>query len=103
MVKEVRVTKRLVSSPACLVADEHELGAHLERILKASGQQITRSKPIMEVNLEHPLMQRMGTAEEDQLDDWAHLLFGQAVLSEGAQLADGAEFVRRMNRVLGAA
>ena len=57
----------------------------------------------MEVNLEHPLMQRMGTAEEDQLDDWAHLLFGQAVLSEGAQLADGAEFVRRMNRVLGAA
>ncbi len=103
LVKDVRVTKRLVSSPACLVADEHELGAHLERILKASGQQITRSKPIMEVNLEHPLMQRMDTAEEDQLDDWAHLLFGQAVLSEGAQLADGAEFVRRMNRVLGAA
>jgi molecular chaperone HtpG len=103
LVKEVRVTKRLVSSPACLVADEHELGAHLERILKASGQSIGESKPIMEINLEHSLVQRMEATEDAALEDWAHLLYGQAVLSEGAQLRDGADFVKRLNRLLDAA
>ncbi|MEM7405955.1 MAG: molecular chaperone HtpG [Pseudomonadota bacterium] len=102
-VKDVRVTKRLVNSPACLVADEHELGAHLERILKASGQEISASKPIMEVNLEHPLVKRMEGQDESALEDWAYLLYGQAVLSEGAQLPDGADFVRRLNRLLDAA
>ena len=103
LVKDVRVTKRLVSSPACLVADEHELGAHLERILKASGQEIGQSKPVMEINLEHPLLQRLEQTDEAAMEDWAHLLYGQAVLSEGAQLTDGADFVRRLNRLLDAA
>jgi molecular chaperone HtpG len=99
-VKDVRITQRLVSSPACLVADEHELGAHLERILKASGQEVAQSKPIMEINPEHPLVQKIDSADEAVLDDWAHLLYAQAVLSEGAQLTDGADFVKRLNRLL---
>ncbi|NKC16123.1 MAG: molecular chaperone HtpG [Gammaproteobacteria bacterium] len=99
-VKEVRVTQRLVSSPACLVADEHEMGAHMERILKAAGQDIQGSKPIMEINAEHALVRRLGEMEDgEQADDWVHLLYGQAVLSEGGQLDDGAGFVRRLNRV----
>jgi molecular chaperone HtpG len=99
-VKDVRITQRLVSSPACLVADEHELGAHLERILKASGQEIAQTKPIMEINPSHPLVHKIDSAGEDMLDDWAHLLYAQAVLSEGAQLTDGADFVKRLNRLL---
>lgn len=99
-VKDVRITQRLVSSPACLVADEHELGAHLERILKASGQEISQTKPIMEINPSHPLVHKIDSAGEDMLDDWAHLLYAQAVLSEGAQLTDGADFVKRLNRLL---
>ncbi|MBT6277661.1 MAG: molecular chaperone HtpG [Chromatiales bacterium] len=99
LVKDVRVTQRLVSSPACLVVDEFEMGAHMERILKAAGQDVPGSKPIMELNLEHPLVKRIGDLDEDASSDWAHLLYGQAVLSEGGQLSDGAGFVQRLNRV----
>jgi molecular chaperone HtpG len=99
-VKDVRVTRRLVSSPACLVADEFELGAHMERILKAAGQDVPGSKPILEINPDHPMLQRLEGLEDDgQAEDWAHLVYGQAVLGEGGQLEDGADFVARLNRV----
>ncbi len=98
-VKEVRVTSRLTNSPACLVADEHELGSHLERILQASGQDFPQSKPILEINIEHPVVIKLGEAEGEQFDDWSRILFDQALLSEGGQLDDPAEFVHRLNNM----
>jgi molecular chaperone HtpG len=98
-VKEVRVTNRLTNSPACLVADEHEMGRNLERILQASGQDIPMSKPILEINIEHPVVIKLAEAEGEQFDDWSHILFDQALLSEGGQLEDPAEFVHRLNNM----
>ena len=98
-VKEVRVTNRLTNSPACLVADEHEMGSHLERILQASGQEIPQSKPILEINIGHPVVIKLAEAEGDQFDDWSHILFDQALLSEGGHLEDPAEFVHRLNNM----
>jgi len=98
-VKEVRVTNRLTDSPACLVTDEHEMGRNLERILQASGQEIPLSKPILEINIEHPVVIKLAEAEGEQFDDWSHILFDQALLSEGGQLEDPAEFVHRLNNM----
>ncbi len=98
-VKDVRVTDRLTQSPACLVADEHDMGLNLERILQASGQAIPSSKPILEINVEHPLVLRLAEAEAERFDDWSHILFDQALLSEGGQLADPASFVHRLNNM----
>jgi molecular chaperone HtpG len=97
-VKAVRVTNRLTTSPACLVADDNELGGHLERLLKAAGQDVPNAKPIMEVNPEHVLVTRFAAeADEQRRVDWANILFDQALLSEGGRLSDPAGFVRRMN------
>jgi len=98
-VKEVRVTNRLTNSPACLVADEHEMGSHLERILQASGQEVPQSKPILEINIEHPVVVKLAEAEGEQFNDWSRILFDQALLSEGGQLEDPAEFVHRLNNM----
>jgi molecular chaperone HtpG len=100
-VKEVRVTLRLTESPACLVADQHELGANLERLLKAAGQKVPPSKPILEINPHHPLVLRLKyEADQQRFDDWSHVLFDQALLSEGGQLEDPAGFVKRLNQLL---
>jgi len=100
-VKEVRVTLRLTESPACLVAGQHELGANLERLLKAAGQKVPPSKPILEINPHHPLVQRLkNEAEQQRFDDWSHVLFDQALLSEGGQLEDPAGFVKRLNQLM---
>jgi molecular chaperone HtpG len=100
-VKEVRVTLRLTESPACLVADQHELGANLERLLKSAGQKVPSSKPILEINPHHPLVQRLKyEADTQRFDDWSHVLFDQALLSEGGQLEDPAGFVKRLNQLL---
>lgn len=97
-VKEVRVTNRLTTSPACLVADENDMGRHLEQILKASGQDIPSSKPILEINPTHPIVQKLDGEKDEQLvNDWSHILFDQALLSEGGQLEDPAGFVHRLN------
>jgi molecular chaperone HtpG len=98
-VKEVRVTQRLTDSPACLVSDEHEMSANLARILKAAGQKVPVTKPILEVNPEHPIVLRMKD-EEARFSDWAALLYEQALLAEGAALEDPAGFVKRMNGLL---
>ena len=98
-VKDVRVTHRLTDSPSCLVADEHDLGGNLARILKAAGQQAPESKPILEINPKHPAVQRL-KYEESRFDDWANLLLEQATLAEGGSLEDPAGFVKRINDLM---
>ncbi len=100
-VKEVRVTHRLTDSPACLVAGEHDLSGNLARILKASGQNAPESKPILEVNPSHRLVERLKNEKDgDKFNDYTHVLFDQALLAEGGQLDDPASFVRRVNELL---
>ncbi len=97
-VKAVRVTHRLTSSPACLVAGEHDMGANLERLLKAAGQAVPDSKPILEINPQHALVKRLNEqTDSDKLKDWSAILFDQALLAEGGQLEDPAAFVQRLN------
>ena len=98
-VKEVRVTHRLTDSPACLVADVHDINANLARLLKASGQKAPVSQPILEINPKHPVVLRL-QAEENKFDDWASVLFDQALLAEGGQLDDPASFVKRINQLM---
>ncbi|CAN7446589.1 molecular chaperone HtpG [Pseudoduganella sp. LjRoot289] len=100
--KDVRVTFRLTDSPACLVADEHELSGNLLRMLKAAGQSAPESKPILEINPNHPLVTRLKyeNADGGQFAAWSHILFDQALLAEGGSLADPASFVKRLNEML---
>jgi molecular chaperone HtpG len=98
-VKEVRVTHRLTDSPACLVADEHDVSGNLARILKAAGQNAPMSKPILEINPKHPVVLRL-KYEEAKFDDWSTVLFEQALLAEGGQLDDPATFVKRINDLM---
>ena len=98
-VKDVRITFRLTDSPACLVADEHELSGNLLRMLKAAGQQAPDTKPILEINPQHPLVLKL-KYEDKQFDDWATILFDQALRAEGGQLQDPAAFVKRINQML---
>ncbi len=98
-VKEVRVTHRLTDSPACLVSDEHDMSGNLARILKAAGQQAPDTKPILEINPRHPVVLRL-KYEDKKFDDWAAVLFDQALLAEGGQLDDPATFVRRINDLM---
>jgi len=98
-VKEVRVTARLTSSPACLVADARDPGANLQRILRSAGQDVPRFKPILEVNPDHPMVQRL-KYEEQRFAEWAELLLDQALLAEGGQLDDPAGFVKRLNELM---
>ncbi len=101
-VKEVRVSARLVDSPACLVADEHDMSGHLARMMKAMGQNAPASKPILEINVGHGLVKRMDGEAGDRFGELAKLVFDQAVLLDGGQLNDPAGFVKRMNALLGA-
>ncbi|MDB5918634.1 MAG: molecular chaperone HtpG [Massilia sp.] len=100
--KDVRVTFRLTDSPACLVADQNELSGNLLRMLKAAGQNAPESKPILEINPNHPLVTRLKyeDAAGARFGDWAHILFDQALLAEGGSLADPASFVKRLNEML---
>jgi molecular chaperone HtpG len=98
-VKEVRVTHRLTDSPACLVAGEHDMSGNLARILQAAGQKGPDMKPILEINPRHPVVLRL-KYEEKKFDDWASVLFDQALLAEGGQLDDPATFVKRVNDLM---
>ncbi len=96
--QDVRVTTRLVDSAACLVVGEGDLSNQLARMLKAAGQQAPTSKPILEVNAEHPLVKKLdGSAH---FDDLAHILFDQALLAEGGLPEDPAAYVKRVNALL---
>ena len=100
-VKEVRITHRLTNSPACLVSGEHDMSANLERILKSVGQDVAGTKPIFELNPEHPLVVRLREEQNDtRFSDWTNILFDQALLAEGGQLDDPGAFVGRLNQLL---
>ena len=98
-VKSVRVSHRLTDSPACLVADENDLGGNLERILQAMGQSAPEAKPILEINPDHPLIRQLEPSHA-QLEEWTQVLFDQAALSEGAPLPEPAAYVQRVNQLL---
>ena len=100
-VKDVRVTLRLTDSPACLVADEHDLSANLQRLLKSAGQAVPQAKPIMEINPHHQLVVRLSSeTDETRFADLAQILFDQALLAEGGTLEDPAGFVKRLNQLI---
>jgi molecular chaperone HtpG len=96
--KDVRVTTRLVDSPACLVAEEGDMSGHLARLLKQAGQGAPKAEPILEINPEHALVKRLESSEH--FDDLANILFDQALLAEGGQLDDPASYVKRVNALL---
>jgi molecular chaperone HtpG len=96
-VKEVKISNRLSESPSCLVADENEMGGNMERIMASLGQDVPETKPILEINPTHPLVKKLKTKVDEDL---VNILFDQAVLSEGGQLKDPAEFVKRMNKLI---
>jgi molecular chaperone HtpG len=98
-VQEVRVTLRLTDSPSCVVTGADAMSTHLARLLKAAGQKIPENKPVLELNPQHPLVQKM-QADEVRLADWSALLLEQALLAEGGQLDDPAGFVKRVNALL---
>jgi molecular chaperone HtpG len=100
-VKDVLVTHRLTDSPACIIADEQDMGLEMQRILQAAGQQVPVSKPIFEINPEHALIKRLHDIQDDnQFELWVVMLFEQAVLAEGGQLDNPADFVNRVNKLL---
>ena len=100
-VSDVKVSTRLSESPAVLVLGEHDMGAQMRRIMEAAGQKAPEVKPILEINPTHPLLKRIeGLQEGGEFSDLSLLLFEQATLADGGQLAEPAEFVRRLNRLL---
>lgn len=100
-VESVRLTHRLTDSPACLVKSAHAMSANLERMLTSAGQDIQASKPILEINAEHPLISQLASLEDKaRIEDWVLLVFDQALLSEGGALEDPASYVKRVNRML---
>lgn len=100
-VKDVRMTHRLTTSPACIVADEQDMGRQMQKFLKAAGQELPPSKPILELNPTHPLIRHMYQEQDDaRLQDWANILLEQAILAEGEPLENPASFVERLNRML---
>jgi len=100
-IKEVRITSRLTTSPACIVADEYDLNMNMKRILQSVGQEVPESKPIFEINPEHAIVKRIKNETDDErFKEWIKILFDQSVLAEGGQLKDPATFVSRLNKLL---
>ncbi|MFV2060642.1 MAG: molecular chaperone HtpG [Gammaproteobacteria bacterium] len=100
-VKEVRVTNRLTNSPSCLVVEQQDMALNMQKLLKQAGHQVPDLQPTLEINPKHPLVERLNTETDDsRFDDWAFILFEQALLSEGGQLEDPVSFVSRMNGLL---
>ncbi|MDH3527395.1 MAG: molecular chaperone HtpG, partial [Gammaproteobacteria bacterium] len=100
-VKEVRVSRRLTDSPSCLVADEHDMAVHMQRMLRQAGHAVPASKPILEINPDHLLVSRLkDEADDARFESWSNVLLDQAMLSEGGQLDDPVSFVNRLNELL---
>ncbi len=102
-ISDARVSQRLTDSPSCLVLGAHDMTPQMQQILQAAGQYAPKAQPVLELNPSHPLVQKLHDMKDDgQFEDWSHLLFEQAQLAAGEQLEDAAEFVKRVNRLLGA-
>ena len=100
-VEDVRVSHRLTSSPACIVLSEHDMALYMQNLMKQAGHDMPTSKPVLEINPTHALVQRMENEQaEDRFEDWARILFDQAILAEGGQLEDPATFVNRLNQMI---
>lgn len=100
-VEDVRITQRLTDSPACLAVGEHDMGAQMRRMLEAAGQKMPESKPIFELNPNHPLVKRLnGDLESRRFEDLARIIFDQTQLADGGDLADPGAYVQRLNRLL---
>ncbi len=97
---DVRASTRLTSSPACIVMGEHDMALHMQQLLKQAGHEMPASKPVLEVNPTHPILDLLDREQDDdRFANWSRLLLDQAMLAEGGQLADGAGFVKRMNEM----
>ena len=100
-VEDVRVSHRLTSSPACIVLSEHDMALYMQHLMRQAGHEMPVTKPVLEINPSHPFVQRMENEEvEDRFEDWAKILFDQAILAEGGQLEDPASFVSRLNQMI---
>jgi molecular chaperone HtpG len=100
-VKEVRVTHRLTDSPACVVFDENAMSGHMQRMMKAAGQNFPEAPPILELNPEHPILLKVKSeTDETEFGRWASVLLNQALLAEGEDLKDPAAFVKELNSLL---
>ncbi len=100
-VEKVKISTRLTDSPSCIVLAENDMALHMQQLMKQAGHEMPGSKPSLEINPDHPLVQRAGAVEDDEsFAQWAHLLFDQALLAEGGQLDDPASYVKRVNQLL---
>jgi molecular chaperone HtpG len=100
-VEDVRVSHRLTTSPACIVLNEHDMALYMQNLLKQAGQQMPSTKPTLEINPSHPILLRMNNETDlDQVKEWSMLLFEQAILAEGGQLENPADFVARLNKIM---
>ena len=100
-VQAVRASVRLTESPSCLISDDAGMSRHLIKMLKEAGQDLPEAQPILEINPEHPLIQRMQSTEQDsRFADLVEIVYAQAVLAEGGQLEAPADFVRRLNQLI---
>ena len=99
-VSEVRMSQRLTDSPSCLVLNDSDMSDQMQKIMEAAGQYAPKAQPVLELNADHALVTKLHDLGDDELNDWAMLLFEQAALAAGNQLEDSAEFVKRVNRLL---
>ena len=103
--KEVRVTTRLKDSPACLVSEENTPGAHMEKIMKAMGQEVPASKQVLEINVEHPVIANLNVRYEKdpkdtELEEWVRLVYEGALIAEGQMVPDPLAYSKRVNALL---
>jgi molecular chaperone HtpG len=100
-VEDVRVSHRLTSSPSCLILSEQDMALYMQQMMKQAGHEMPSSKPVLEINPNHPLLARMAAeTDDDKFKDWASVLFDQALLAEGGQLEDPAGFVHKLNSLM---
>jgi molecular chaperone HtpG len=100
-VEDVRVSSRLTDSPACIVLNDNDMAMHMQRLMKEAGHALPGSKPILEINTDHPIVKRLDKEESgEKFNDWSEILYDQAVLADGGQLEDPASFVHKLNQML---
>lgn len=100
-VEDVRVSHRLTNSPSCIVLSEHDMALYMQQLMKQAGQEMPSSKPVLEINPTHPMIQRISDEADDaQFKDWSSIIFDQAILAEGGQLEDPSGFVNKLNSMM---